>query len=92
MRGLQRPSHIKTSVSLSFLSSFCSIANKRFLVDIIHAHGDHPDVPKGYPGAGKDVPRVEYISNKAQKTFDIKFRTLEEVSLDTLAALRAKGF
>ncbi|KAG8951133.1 methylglyoxal reductase (NADPH-dependent) gre2 [Tulasnella sp. 424] len=62
------------------------------VLDIIHAHGDHPDVPKGYPGAGKDVPRVEYISTKAQKTFDIKFRTLEEVSLDTLAALRAKGF
>ncbi|KIO32648.1 hypothetical protein M407DRAFT_18408 [Tulasnella calospora MUT 4182] len=62
------------------------------VLDLIHAHGDHPDVPKGYPGAGKDVPRVEYSSTKAQKTLGIKFRTLEEVSLDTLAALRAKGF
>ncbi|KAG8947837.1 methylglyoxal reductase (NADPH-dependent) gre2 [Tulasnella sp. 408] len=70
-------------------------AGERFIVstlDIIHAHGDHPDVPKGYPGTGKDVPRAEYISTKAQKTLGIKFRTLEEVTIDTLAALRAKGF
>ncbi|KIO32647.1 hypothetical protein M407DRAFT_212627 [Tulasnella calospora MUT 4182] len=62
------------------------------VLDLIHAQGNHPDVPKGYPGAGKDVPRVEYIYTKAQKTLGIKFRTLEELSLDTLAALRAKGF
>ncbi|KAG8932119.1 methylglyoxal reductase (NADPH-dependent) gre2 [Tulasnella sp. 408] len=70
-------------------------AGERFIVsslDIIHAHGDHPEVPKGFPGTGKDVPRVEYISTKAQKTLGIKFRTLEEVTIDTLAALRAKGF
>ncbi|KAG8951125.1 methylglyoxal reductase (NADPH-dependent) gre2 [Tulasnella sp. 424] len=61
------------------------------ILDIIHEHGDHPDVPKGFPGAGKDVVRREYLNAKAEKTFGIKFRSLQEICIDTLTALRENG-
>ncbi|KAG8951126.1 methylglyoxal reductase (NADPH-dependent) gre2 [Tulasnella sp. 424] len=61
------------------------------ILDIIHEHGDHPDVPKGFPGAGKDVIKREYLNAKAEKTFGIKFRSLQEICIDTLTALRENG-
>ncbi|KAG8951127.1 methylglyoxal reductase (NADPH-dependent) gre2 [Tulasnella sp. 424] len=61
------------------------------ILDLIHEHGDHPDVPKGFPGAGKDVPRRKFLNAKAEKTFGIKFRPLQEVAIDTLTSLRENG-
>ncbi|KAG9015707.1 methylglyoxal reductase (NADPH-dependent) gre2 [Tulasnella sp. 427] len=61
------------------------------ILDIIHERGDHPDVPKGFPGAGKDVPRSTFLKDKAEKTFGIKFRSLQEISVDTLISLRQNG-
>ncbi|KIO32650.1 hypothetical protein M407DRAFT_18410 [Tulasnella calospora MUT 4182] len=61
------------------------------ILDLIHEHGDHPDVPKGFPGAGKDVPRPSYLNTKAEKTFGIKFRPLQEIAVDTLTSLRENG-
>ncbi|KAG8951132.1 methylglyoxal reductase (NADPH-dependent) gre2 [Tulasnella sp. 424] len=61
------------------------------ILDLIHEHGDHPDVPKGFPGAGKDVPRPAFLSAKAEKTFGIKFRSLQEITVDTLTSLRENG-
>ncbi|KAG8951131.1 methylglyoxal reductase (NADPH-dependent) gre2 [Tulasnella sp. 424] len=61
------------------------------ILDLIHEHGDHPDVPKGFPGAGKDVPRPAFLNAKAEKTFGIKFRPLQEIAIDTLTALRENG-
>ncbi|KAG9016260.1 methylglyoxal reductase (NADPH-dependent) gre2 [Tulasnella sp. 427] len=61
------------------------------ILDIIHERGDNPDVPKGFPGAGKDVPRSTFLKDKAEKTFGIKFRSLQEISVDTLTSLRQNG-
>lgn len=61
------------------------------ILDLIHEHGDHPDVPKGFPGTGKGIPRREYLNGKAEKTFGIKFRSLQEVAIDTLTSLRENG-
>ncbi|KAG9048774.1 methylglyoxal reductase (NADPH-dependent) gre2 [Tulasnella sp. UAMH 9824] len=61
------------------------------ILDLIHEHGDHPDVPKGFPGAGKDVPRATYLNAKAEKTFGIKFRPLQEIAVDTVTYLRENG-
>ncbi|KAG8900558.1 methylglyoxal reductase (NADPH-dependent) gre2 [Tulasnella sp. 403] len=61
-------------------------------VDALHASGERSDIPKGYPGAGKDVVNILYVADKAERTFGLKFRSKEDSAAVTLAALRERGF
>jgi len=64
--------------------------------DVLDAlHDTQPgrtDIPKGTPGGGKAVPGIVYSAGKAEKVFDMKFKTLDEVAPATYTALKERGF
>ncbi|KAG8892731.1 methylglyoxal reductase (NADPH-dependent) gre2, partial [Tulasnella sp. 403] len=62
------------------------------VLDTLHASGEHPDVPKGHPGAAKDVLHNVYTNAKAEGVFGIKFRDMAETTAATLKSLRERGF
>ena len=62
------------------------------VVDVLHASGEYPDVPKGFPGSSKDAAHMVYVASKAERVFGIKFKTREETIPATLASLKERGF
>ncbi|KAG9029636.1 methylglyoxal reductase (NADPH-dependent) gre2 [Tulasnella sp. JGI-2019a] len=62
-------------------------------LDAIHkADPSLTDVPKGTPGKGKSVKGIVYLSAKAEATFGIKFKDIDEVAPATFRALMERGF
>jgi len=62
------------------------------VLDALHTNGSYPDVPKGYPGAGKDVVHGVMLSHKVEKTMGLKLRSLADSATATLASLKERGF
>ena len=61
-------------------------------MDAIHASGDYPDVPKGNPGGGKGIKGMTLSAKNIEEVLGMKFRSAEEMAVDTLRDLREKGF
>lgn len=66
------------------------------IVDAAHALGygeKYSAIPKGTPGAGKDVKwNIEYTNSKAQDVLGLKFRSKEETTKDTVEDYKARGW
>ncbi|KAG8853840.1 methylglyoxal reductase (NADPH-dependent) gre2 [Tulasnella sp. 330] len=75
-----------------FLTSSGSFTYQDVLDAIHKVDPSLTDVPIGAPGKGKDVKGVTYVSAKAEKVFNIKFKTLEKTAPATLKALKDRGF
>lgn len=61
-------------------------------VDAAHRSGFRTNAPVGTPGAGVNAPHFVYVAKKAEKTFGIKFRGLDETISAMLASFAERGF
>ncbi|KZT38291.1 NAD(P)-binding protein [Sistotremastrum suecicum HHB10207 ss-3] len=52
-----------------------------------------PDIPKGVPGGGKDVPRnTNFDSSLAKQVLGLKFHSIAETAKDTVVSIRERGW
>jgi len=51
-----------------------------------------PNIRKGDPGAGKNVPHNAQSGEKATRVLGIKYKTIGESAKDTVEALRSRGW
>ncbi|KAF8635789.1 hypothetical protein AX17_003846 [Amanita inopinata Kibby_2008] len=58
-----------------------------------HAPGTAKALPVGNPGAGKGAPyKINYDTSKEQRILGLKYRSMEEVTRDTLADFERRGW
>lgn len=91
MRSRSRTSVSTISVSALFSSHTNLHVCVPCTVDALNDAGV-PDIRKGNPGAGKDVPHNAQSGEKATRVLGIKYKTIGESAKDTVEALRSRGW
>ncbi|KAG6891924.1 hypothetical protein C0992_002814, partial [Termitomyces sp. T32_za158] len=52
----------------------------------------HPNLPVGYPGVKPTGKPMRYDASKAGRILGLKYRTISEVTQDTLADFEERGW